>query len=52
MPVCIRDMGIEVTEDQLNELADKCSHFGGRTLGVVKKLTRDDMYQIYKNARG
>lgn len=51
MPVCIRDMGIEVTEEQLNELADKCSHFGGRTIGVVKKLTRDDMYQIYKNAR-
>lgn len=52
MPVCIRDMGIEVSENQLNELADKCSHFRGRTLGVVKKLTRDDMYQIYKNARG
>lgn len=50
MPICIPDLGIEVTEEQFGELADKCSHFGGRTVGSVKKLARDDMYQIYKNA--
>ena len=52
MPVCIRDMGIEVTEEQLKELAMKCSKFETRTIGCIKKLDREDMYQIYKNARG
>ena len=52
MPVCIRDMGIDVTEEQLEELAMKCSKFETRTIGCVKKLDREDMYQIYKNARG
>ncbi|HJA13133.1 MAG TPA: iron-containing alcohol dehydrogenase [Candidatus Mediterraneibacter merdipullorum] len=52
MPVCIRDMGIDVTEEQLRELAEKCSHFGGRTIGCIRNLDRDDMYQIYRNARG
>lgn len=52
MPVCIRDMGIDLTEEQMAELAEKCSHFGKRTIGCVRKLTKEDMYQIYKNARG
>ena len=52
MPVCIKDMGIDVTEEQLHELAMKCSKFETRTIGCVKKLDREDMYQIYKNARG
>lgn len=52
MPVCIRDMGIDLTEEQIAELAEKCSHFGKRTIGCVRKLTKEDMYQIYKNARG
>lgn len=51
MPTCIRDMEISLTEDQCHELAEKCSHFGKRTVGVVKKLDKNDMYQIYKNAR-
>ena len=52
MPVCIGDMGIELTEEQMRELAEKCSHFGKRTIGCIKKLDREDMYQIYKEARG
>ena len=51
MPTCIRDMELSLTEDQCHELAEKCSHFGKRTIGVVKKLDKEDMYQIYKNAR-
>ena len=51
MPTCIRDMELSLTEDQCHELAEKCSHFGKRTIGVVKKLNKEDMYQIYKNAR-
>lgn len=52
MPVSIRDMGIETGEDQMKELAEKCSHFGRRTIGCIKKLDKEDMYRIYKNARG
>lgn len=52
MPVCVGDMGIELTEEQMRELAEKCSHFGKRTIGCIKKLDQEDMYQIYKEARG
>ncbi len=51
MPVCVSEMGIDLTEEQMRELAEKCSHFGKRTIGCVKKLDKEDMYQIYKNAR-
>ena len=51
MPVSIRDMEIELTEEQMRELAEKCSHFGKRTIGCVKKLDKEDMYQIYRKAR-
>ncbi|WP_072525128.1 iron-containing alcohol dehydrogenase [Clostridium sp. Marseille-P3244] len=51
MPVCIRDMGILLTEEQMRKLAEKCGHFGRRTVGCVKKLTEEDMYQIYVLAR-
>ncbi len=50
MPVCIGDLGIEPTDEQLKELAEKCSHFRRRTVGCVKKLDVEDMYRIYKNA--
>ena len=52
MPVCIRDMGIDLTEEQMGTLAEKCSFSGKRTIGCVKKLDREDMYQIYRAARG
>ena len=52
MPTSLFELGIEPTEEQLNILAEKCSHFRKRTIGCIKKLDRDDMYQIYKNARG
>ena len=51
MPVHVSEMGIDLTEEQMRELAEKCSHFGKRTIGCVKKLDKEDMYQIYKNAR-
>ena len=52
MPMSIRDMGIELREEQMRELAEKCSHFGKRTIGCIRKLDKEDMYRIYKNARG
>ncbi len=52
MPVSIRELGVDPTDEQLHELAEKCSHFRKRTIGCVKKLDVDDMYRIYKNALG
>ena len=52
MPVCIRDNTRSSVEEQLKELAMKCSKFETRTIGCIKKLDREDMYRIYKNARG
>ena len=45
-------LGVDPTDEQLHELAEKCSHFRKRTIGCVKKLDVDDMYRIYKNALG
>ncbi len=50
MPVSLSDMEIHPDEKQLCSLAEKCSHFGKRTIGCIKKLEQEDMYQIYKNA--
>lgn len=50
MPVNIRELGLELTEEQMRELAEKCSHFGKRTVGCIKRLGKEDMYQIYKKA--
>lgn len=50
MPVSLSDMEIHPDEKQLRSLAEKCSHFGKRTIGCIKKLEQEDMYQIYKNA--
>ncbi len=52
MPADLHELGLEVTEEQLRELADKCSYFGSRTVGIVRSLEKGDMYQIYKNALG
>lgn len=51
MPVCIRDLGIDPTDEQLREMAEKCSHFRKRTIGCVKKLDVEDMYEIYYHAK-
>ena len=46
----LADLNIEVSEDQMKELALKCSHFGKRTIGCVKKLNQEDIYRIYQKA--
>lgn len=51
MPVCVKDMGIELTEQQIVTLARKCSFFGSRTIGCIKKLKEQDIAQIYRDAR-
>lgn len=52
MPVTLRELGIEPTEKQILELAEKCSFGNTRTIGIVKKLNREDMAEIYRMAKG
>lgn len=51
MPTSIRELDIAVTEEQLVELADKCSLYNTRTIGSFRVLNRNDMLAIYKTAR-
>ena len=51
MPTSIRELGVELTEAQILELAYKCSHMDKRTIGGIQKLTRSDMAEIYRMAK-
>ncbi len=51
MPVSVSEMDVQLTDDQITEMADKCTEAAGGTIGVVKPLGRDDMIEIYQAAR-
>jgi alcohol dehydrogenase YqhD (iron-dependent ADH family) len=51
MPVSIGELGVKPTDEQIAEMALKCSHFGERTIGSFKPLNQEDMANIYKNAK-
>ena len=51
MPTSIHEMGIDVTGEQLHELAYKCSFGNTRTIGNFRKLAMEDMEKIYTMAR-
>lgn len=52
MPTNIHDLiGKEITDAEIEEMADKCSNYGKNTAGGLKVLTREDMVNIYKMAK-
>jgi alcohol dehydrogenase YqhD (iron-dependent ADH family) len=51
MPVSIGELGVSPTDEQIAEMALKCSHFGERTIGSFKPLNQEDMVRIYKMAK-
>lgn len=51
MPTNIRELGVELTEEQIEQLAYKCSFMEKRTIGQFKVLDRKDMEEIYRMAR-
>ena len=51
MPTNMRELGLNVTDEQLEELADKCSATANDNLGKMKVLHRADMLAIYTAAR-
>lgn len=50
MPVSLGELmpGKTVTEEEIEELGEKCSHFRRRTIGSMKKLGKEDMKNIYR----
>lgn len=53
MPTNIKELiGKEITDAEIEDMADKCCEFGRRTIGGLVQLKRDDMVAIYKMARG
>ena len=46
----MKELGIEPTEDEIEEMALKCSRIAPNGLGVVKKLWKEDMAAIYRMA--
>lgn len=51
MPIRIDQMGIELTEDDIQELAYKCSHMGKRVIGKFVPLDQNKMRDVYRKAR-
>ncbi|OCA98272.1 iron-containing alcohol dehydrogenase [Clostridium beijerinckii] len=51
MPISIKELGVNLTDDQIDELAYKCSFKDTRTIGEFQKLNMEDMKKIYIMAR-
>lgn len=50
MPISIPELGIDATAEDIEEIAEKCTFFGKRTIGNFKVLNKEDMIAIYKKA--
>lgn len=51
MPVNLHELGVEPTDEQIEEMAEKCVAAGGGHVGFFQTLHKEDVIQIYKNAR-
>lgn len=51
MPTSINELGVKLTDEQIDELSYKCSFKNTRTIGVFKQLNIEDMKNIYVMAR-
>lgn len=52
MPTNIHDLiGREITDAEIEEMADKCSNGGTSTIGGLQVLKKEDMIAIYKMAK-
>ena len=51
MPISLKELGVEATDDQLWEMARKCTKNDSKKEGVFGQLTSEDIYKIYNMAR-
>ena len=52
MPKTLKELGLEPSDEEINELAEKASFFDKRTIGSFKVLDKDDIRAIYTAAKG
>ena len=51
MPICIDDLlDRQLTDEEIDQLVEKCSRGGKMNIGAMEVLTPDDMREIYKLA--
>ena len=50
MPISLKDFGFELTDEVIEELAEKCEKAVGGKVGAAKVLYRDDFKKIYRMA--
>ena len=50
MPISLKDFGFELTDELIDELAEKCEKAVGGKVGAAKVLYRDDFKKIYRMA--
>lgn len=52
MPINMKELGIEPTDEQILEMAESCANAAGGSQGSAKVLYQRDMVEIYRMARG
>ncbi|MEY8355714.1 iron-containing alcohol dehydrogenase [Lachnospiraceae bacterium 54-53] len=50
MPVSLRELNAGIKEEDLEEMADKCSMKGTRTLSGIRILGKEEMLEVYRLA--
>ena len=51
MPTCLSELGCPIqTEEELQELARRCTFYGARTIGSFRVLGYEDILAIYRMA--
>lgn len=51
MPTNLKELGLELSNEEIQILASKCSFNGTRSIGSFKKLTEEDIFNIYNNSK-
>ena len=51
MPVRLSELGIEITDQNIDEMSEKCTFFGARKLTDYKSLGKEEIIEIYNLAR-
>lgn len=51
MPTNMRELGVEPSDEQIREMAEKATNHDTAPLGAFKKLTAEDLVKIYTAAK-
>ncbi len=51
MPTNLFEAGVELSDEDLEDMAVRCTFYGKRTIGGLKPLGKDDITAIYRMAR-